>query len=801
MNSPSQVELPPDQDNRRLHDRVVELEQDVSRLRRCLEGLDRLPDPANDQTMSLIRQLMEGAPVGFALYDADFRYLIVNQSLAARNGVPAGMHIGRTVEEIVPDLAAQARLAFSRVVETGSPLLNREFTGTIASAPGTLRSWSESWFPVHGPDSKLLGVGCVIAEITERKRAEEALCVSQQRFELAQAAAGIGVWDWDMVSNRTWCSREYGPLYGMPPCDFAPPLDPWLEWIHPEDRARVREHLVRSIGGGESYNTEFRVVWPDGSIHWLFGKGQVFRDAHGTPVRMLGVNMDITERKRAEAALRESEERFRTMADTAPVMICASGPDKQATFFNKGWLQFTGRAMEQELGFGWAEGIHPDDRERALAAYIDSCDARRICRIEYRLRRADGEDRTVLCTGVPRFQPDGLFAGYIATCIDLTDLKRAQEEALARQKLESLGVLAGGIAHDFNNLLGSILADSEILLADLVAGSPSYLGATRIKAVSIRAAEIVRELMAYAGEENAVFESVGLSTLVGEMIQLLNVSISKKAVLKIDLPTGLPPIRANAAQIRQVVMNLITNASEALGECEGSIFVSIRQVRAGHGPDPYIGLEVADTGCGMTEETQSRIFDPFFTTKFAGRGLGLAAVQGIIRSHGGTINVTSTPGQGSRFEIVFPCLRQLAPGPPVNERPSAPQSESPAATVLLVEDEDLLRSAISTMLRRAGYQVIEAGDGRTAVDLFRARQAEIDVVLLDLTLPRVSGREVFNELRGIRPGVRVILTTAYSRDNAVTALGPHQPWLFIRKPYEIRELTRLLQTACSLTPS
>jgi PAS domain S-box-containing protein len=801
MNAPSQAELPPDQENRRLHARVVELEQDVSRLRRCLEGLEQRSDPAHDQTVSLIRHLMEGAPVGFALYDTGFRYLVVNQTLAARNGITAGMHIGRTVEEIVPDLAVQAHRAFRHVLETGSPLLDREFTGAIASAPGTLRSWSESWFPVHAPDGKLLGVGCVIAEVTERKRAEEALCVSQQRLELAQAAAGIGVWDWDALSNQTWCSREYGLLYGRPQCDFSPPLELWLEWIHPGDRARVRDDLLSSVAAGQIYSTEFRVVWLDGSIHWLFCKGQVFRDARGTPLRMLGVNMDITDRKRAEAALRESEERFRTMADTAPVMICASGPDKLATFFNKGWLQFTGRSMEQELGFGWVEGIHPDDRERALAAYTASCDARRICRIEYRLRRADGEDRTVLCTGVPRFQPDGIFAGYIATCIDLTDLKRAQEEALARQKLESLGVLAGGIAHDFNNLLGSILADSELLLADLAAGSPSHNGATRIKAVSIRAAEIVRELMAYAGEENALFESVGLSTLVGEMIQLLNVSISKRAVLKIDLPASLPPIRANAAQLRQVVMNLITNASEALGECEGSIFVGMRQVRFGEGLDPYISLEVADTGCGMTEETQSRIFDPFFTTKFAGRGLGLAAVQGIIRSHGGTINVTSTPGQGTRFEILFPCLLHLAPGPRDIVRPTVPQSVSPAATVLLVEDEESLRSAISTMLRRSGYRVIEAGDGRTAVDLFRAREAEIDVVLLDLTLPRVSGREVFNELRGIRPGVRVILTTAYSRDNAMTALGPHQPWLFIRKPYEFRELTRLLQTACSPTPS
>lgn len=255
----------------------------------------------------------------------------------------------------------------------------------------------------------------------------------------------------------------------------------------------------------------------------------------------------------------------------------------------------------------------------------------------------------------------------VGVCIDTTDFKRAQEEALARQKLESLGVLASGIAHDFNNLLGGILAQTELAEMELAVGSAPTQELQAIKNVAIRAGEIVRELMVYSGQDQANLDAVDISQLVEEMLELLKISISKHAKVMIDLPKKLPAVRANAVQIRQVVMNLITNASEALGDKEGVISVSTSKVDSGNPfavsqPDPsaggYLRLEVSDTGSGMTAEVLARIFDPFFTTKFAGRGLGLAAVQGIIGSHGGAINVVSASGQGSRFEILLPCIDQ-----------------------------------------------------------------------------------------------------------------------------------------------
>ena len=262
-------------------------------------------------------------------------------------------------------------------------------------------------------------------------------------------------------------------------------------------------------------------------------------------------------------------------------MIWISGTDKLCTFFNKGWLAFTGRTMEQKLGEGWAEGVHPDDLERCMKTYVRSFDQRVPFQMEYRLRRADGEFRWVFDSGVPRFEPDGAFAGYIGSCTDITDLKHTQAEDLARQKLESVGRLAAGIAHDFNNLLGGIVAHAEAALSDLESNVTPGVELNRIRAVAIRGAGIVRQLMIYAGQENLEPELVDISRVAAEMVELLRVAISKHATLQASLASDLPPVRANPAQLQQLVMNLVSNASEALGERDG--VVRIETSRAGDG--------------------------------------------------------------------------------------------------------------------------------------------------------------------------------------------------------------------------
>ncbi len=534
----------------------------------------------------------------------------------------------------------------------------------------------------------------------------------------------------------------------------------------------------------------------------------VMMDLKEAEGRALKAGAEAEQSRQAEALLRESEARFRSMADTAAVMICVSGPDKHATFFNKGWLDFTGRTLDQELGYGWTEGVHPQDLDTCLAGYSASFDARQDCQLEYRLRRADGEYRWVICRGVPRYDPGAVFAGYIASAIDITEVKRAQEEALTRQKLESLGILTGGVAHDFNNLLGSVIAEAELAEMELAEGTSPLPEIHRIKTIALRASEIVRELMIYSGHDKAHFEAVNLSDVIDEMLELLKVSISKHAMLKVDLQHGLPEVRGNSSQIRQIVMNLIINASEAIGEGNGVITVTASRALQAPGLDAkgwpnvpageHLLLQVSDTGCGMTKDVQAKIFDPFFTTKFVGRGLGLAVVQGIVRTHGGAINLSSAPGKGTTIQIFFPCTHMSAQASIAAPVQSLNQHHaSLGGTVLLVEDEERLRQSVSSMLRKKGFSVFEAGDGSAAIDILRAGTYSLDVMLLDITIPGVSSREVLEEVRLTQPGLRVILTSAYNRELAAQSLDAAHVQGFIRKPFHFSDLEQLLYSTLS----
>jgi PAS domain S-box-containing protein len=565
---------------------------------------------------------------------------------------------------------------------------------------------------------------------------------------------------------------------------------------------------ARGVGGappaGSPPSGEGSVLQKGGGRRWTQWSSTPLRDSAGRLEGLANLGEDVTELRalRAEAARVESEEQFRKMADTAPLMIWTAGSDMRCTFANKAWLEFAGNTLEEELGDGWTANIHPDDFKQGRAVSAAAFAARRNVELEFRKRRADGEYRWMLGSGVPRFGPDGQLLGYVGTMTDITDLKRSRDEDTARQKLETVGRLAGGIAHDFNNILGGVLAQADLALGEISDGAVPEEELNSIRGVAIRGAGIVRQLMIYAGQESAVSEPVDVSGLVDDMRDLLKAVVSRHIVLKTDLGPELPAVQANPAQLRQVVMNLAANASEAIGEGDGSIVI-----RTGRGPadadgpraagGEWLELAVSDTGCGIKPEEQSKVFDPFYTTKSAGHGLGLAVVQRVVRNLGGTIHLASELGKGTTFQILLPCVQSTA------EEPAdallgggEPARESLAATILIVEDEDALRQAVAKVLRRTGAEVLEAANGSTAIDLLRQHSGNIDVILLDLTIPGASAQDVLTGSAQARPNSKVVLTSAYSEEKAAGMGGPIVQG-FIRKPFKLRDLIETLRNVLS----
>jgi PAS domain S-box-containing protein len=393
---------------------------------------------------------------------------------------------------------------------------------------------------------------------------------------------------------------------------------------------------------------------------------------------------------------------------------------------------------------------------------------------------------------------------------DITERKRFNDRLQQTQKLESLGVLAGGIAHDFNNLLTGIMGNSSIVLDDLPSSSPVRENLEAVLKASERAALLTRQLLAYAGKGRFVVEHLNLSDLVREITNLLQTSIPRTVELQLHLKNDLPSIEGDAAQIQQLIMNLVINAAEAVeeGKTETVLIVTrleqvtqsdINQMISPNGalPGHYVTLEVRDSGCGMDGVTLSRIFDPFFTTKFTGRGLGLAAVLGMVRGHKGALQVESAPGKGSSFKVLFP----VGAGSPANVDRSVPEkSLTGDETVLVIDDEDTVRQTAKSALESYGYRVRVAANGKEGVRIFQELNHEIAAVLLDMTMPVMSGEEALVRLKNIRPDIRVVLSSGYDEADATRRFTGKGLAGFVQKPYTAACLAETMKIALERNP-
>jgi PAS domain S-box-containing protein len=636
-------------------------------------------------------------------------------------------------------------------------------------------------------------------EARVQERTEEALKAAgavrdaEERLRFVLDAAEIGHWDFDVKNNVSARSLKHDQIFG-----YTEPQPDWdyqilLRHVHPEDREGLEAKFKATLeGGGPAL--EFRIVWPDRSVHWVWVQGRTHTDSLGVPVHISGVILDITERKRSEESLRDQAQLLNLAHDA----ILSLDRDGTIRFWSRGAEEMYGWSSQEALGHV-SHQIFQTEFPEPLAAIEKKIDQIGHWEGELLHRRKDGSRIRVNSRWAVRRDGTGRPIGILEINTDVTEKRHIEEQLRHTQKLESLGVLAGGVAHDFNNLLTGILGNASLALDNLGPHHPDRILLEEVTKAAERAADLTRQLLAYAGKGRFVMRTVNLSELVREISGLVQTSIPKLVQLRMQMADPLPGIDADPGQLQQIVMNLVINGAEAIGPEGGTVlvrtgvqevdqpYIATMSAQAGSlTPGQYVCLEVHDTGSGMTEETLEKIFDPFFTTKFAGRGLGLSAVLGIVNAHKGALKVYSQPGQGTTFKALFPVSANpliASPGRFVSDLAGS-------GTVLVVDDEELVRQTARHTLEHYGYRTVCAGDGAAALELYRYRPHDIALVLLDLTMPVMNGEEALRQMQMINPQVRVLLSSGYNEVEAVQRFAGKGLAGFIQKPYAAAALAQ-----------
>lgn len=655
----------------------------------------------------------------------------------------------------------------------------------------------------------------IIQDITESRDAALHLRVSEERYRSVIEMMAEGLTVQDATGAIVAWNRSATRILGLSGDQLASrtSLDPRWQALRedgspfpgPEHPAMVALHT-----GVPQRDVLMGVPRPDGQVTWISINAQpIFSAGSSPPSAVLCTFTDVTARRTSEEARRQSEEHFRALFSQAVVGIAEADLDGRFVLVNQQYCEMLGYSRDELLALKLQDVTHVDDLPRSLELLAETIRSGKEFVIEKRNLRKDGTLLWVRNTVSLIRGADGRPAFILAISHDITEARRLEEQVRHAQKLEGLGVLAGSIAHDFNNLLVGVLGNASLALADLTPESPAAAAVRDIEATARQAAELTRQLLDYSGRGRFVVQPVDLSALVADMRPLLATLTAKTATLRFDLAPGVPRIEADAPQVRQVVVNLVTNASDALEGQHGVITVRTaavdadrRMLESGYLRDDlpegrYVALEVSDSGIGMATDTLARLFDPFFTTKPTGHGLGLSATLGIIRGHRGSIRVESTPGRGTTFTVLFPASADRPEGAAVSPPPPAGGSGAwrGVGTVLVVDDEGGVRDVARRMLTRAGFQVREATDGREALAVFDRHADEIALVLLDLSMPVLGGEACLRELTTRRPDLPVILTSGYNEADAPIHLEGHRTAGFVQKPFVTADLMNAVRSA------
>ena len=706
------------------------------------------------------------------------------------------------IEFIHPDDKQATLDEITLQLQTG---FTRNFANRYICKDGSIK-WL-SWRVNYSKDD---GIAYATArDITDNKKAEEALRESEEWMTLAIQAGNMGLFDLNVQTGEATVNPEYELMLGYDPAELHVPVAKWLERMHPDDQEPVADVYQAYVRGElPHYKVEFRQRTRDGDWKWILSYGRIMeRDAEGNPKRMLGVHVDINERKRAEEALRESENRLRFALEGSNDGLWDVQMKTGTTYLSPRGCEILGYRPEEacEVSSVWADLVHPEDlplTNMRLREHIEGMTA--IFEVEQRLRTKSGDWKWVLARGkVVSRDENGVPLRMTGTHTDLTEQKKLQDQLTHAHKMESVGRLAGGVAHDFNNMLSVIIGHTE--LARKREPDPLQLREhlEQIQKAAEHSADIVRQLLAFARKQTVSPKVFDLNNTVDSMIKMLRRLIGEEIDLVWQPEESLCPVKMDPAQINQILANLCVNARDSITgvgrisieTCSKTFDAAFCAGHTGFVPGEYILLTVSDNGYGMDKETLSKVFEPFFTTKEVGQGsgLGLAMVYGIVKQNDGFIDVYSEPGQGTCFNIYLP--RYLGKEEKSrSENPVGP-AERGQETVLMVEDEPAILDLGRQLLEMQGYRVLAAATPGEAIRLAEEHIGEIHLLLTDVVMPEMNGRELAKKLLSLYPGLKRLFMSGYTADVIAHHGVLDEEVHFIQKPFSLDALAAKVRDA------
>ena len=705
--------------------------------------------------------------------------------------------LGRTYGEFHSEDDTQEFAALmEKIFETGQSIQqehrslkdNRHFLRTLS--------------PIKEPKGRTRAITVVSKDITDRGRLEEVLRESEEKFRTFTEMAPVGVFVTDADGLTTYWNKRLCEITGMQVVDGLG--TGWADGVHPDDRERVFKEWYESAEKRASFRCEYRFVDRDGAVTYTIGQAIPLTDASKQVTGYVGTITDVTDLKQADEALRESEEKLKAIFEAANSVSFITtdlgteiGNDTRITSFSPGAEKMFGYREKEVIGKRVAM-LHVAEDVETFPEIIDLV---KKCKKGYSgettLVRRSGDHFPVLFTVHALFDSNGEISGTLGVSIDISERRRLETQLQQAQKMEAVGTLAGGIAHDFNNLLMAIQGRTSIMLTKKDSSHPDIRHLKGIEDNVESAADLTRQLLGFARGGKYEVKPTDLNELVKKQNRMFG-RTKKQISIRGKYEKDLWSVEVDQGQIDQVLLNLYVNAWQAM-PAGGDLYLEIENVTLDENyvkpfaiePGKYVKISVTDTGVGMDKETQKKIFDPFFTTKEMGRGtgLGLASAYGIIKNHGGFINVYSEKGHGTTFNIYLPASEKEI----IEEKKSDGDTLRGSETVLFVDDEDMIIEVAEEMFEQLGYKVLIARSGKEAIEIYEENKEQVDIVLLDMIMPDMSGSDTYDRMKEFNPDIKVLLASGYSINGTATEIMDRGCDGFIQKPFKMKELSQKLR--------